>query len=413
MIDLHTKIPKKFQDGTHRLFSPEETLENVSPLLTKMGITRIANVTGLDHIDVPVVMICRPNSRSLATSQGKGMTLAAAKASGVMESIELYHAEHIKLPLILGSYEELRSTHQLIDVYKLPSVKNGRFHPNLQLLWIAGYDLISGREVWLPYEVVHASAKTPAPTGSGCFPSNSNGLASGNHLLEAILHGMCEVVERDATSLWEASGRDKQRQTRLNLDTVDDPGCSELLNKVQAARIEVAIWETTSDIGIPSFLCQISNQSSDSIHAIHSFTGMGCHPAREVALMRALTEAVQCRLTLIAGSRDDMFRKEYENNYHAERLLKGRYHDLLDMKGNVRHFDEVPTYYGDTFNDDIIWAIGKVQGADINQVLVVELTKPEFNLSVARVVIPGLEGPDEAAEYVPGARALAVMGGAQ
>jgi len=52
-----------------------------------MGITRVANVTGLDHVGIPVVMACRPNARGLAVSQGKGLTLDAAKASAVMESI--------------------------------------------------------------------------------------------------------------------------------------------------------------------------------------------------------------------------------------------------------------------------------------------------------------------------------------
>ena len=64
-----------------------------------MGITRIANITGLDRLGIPVVMVCRPNSRSIAVSQGKGLTLDAAKASGLMESVETFHAESITRPL--------------------------------------------------------------------------------------------------------------------------------------------------------------------------------------------------------------------------------------------------------------------------------------------------------------------------
>lgn len=61
-----------------------------------MGITRVADVTGLDRIGIPVVMVCRPNARSLAVSQGKGIDIEAATVSGLMESVELYHAEHIE-----------------------------------------------------------------------------------------------------------------------------------------------------------------------------------------------------------------------------------------------------------------------------------------------------------------------------
>src|SRR5208282_2138326 len=109
---VHGGTFKGYQAGTHRLVSPEDTLERVRPLLPRMGITRVANVTGLDCIGIPVVMVCRPNSRNVAVSQGKGLTLAAAKVSGIMESVEGYHAERVALPLLLGSYEELRATHR-------------------------------------------------------------------------------------------------------------------------------------------------------------------------------------------------------------------------------------------------------------------------------------------------------------
>ena len=44
----------------------------------------------------------------------------------------------------------------------------------------------------------------------------------------------------------------------------------------------------------------------------------------------------------------------------------------------------------------------------MKQVVTVDLTKPEFELPVVRVVIPGLEGPDDDDDYVPGTRARAV-----
>src|SRR5438270_2654827 len=122
MPSLNDVVPKAFRSGTHRTISPEATLSRVRPLMPVMGITRIANVTGLDSIGIPVVMVCRPNSRSLAVSQGKGLELAAAKASGLMESIETYHAETITLPLRLCSYEEIRYTLPVVDVGRLPAV---------------------------------------------------------------------------------------------------------------------------------------------------------------------------------------------------------------------------------------------------------------------------------------------------
>ena len=74
--------------GTERTETPARTLERVQGILPAMGITGIANVTGLDKIGIPVVMTCRPNSRSLSVFQGKGVDLDAARACGVMEACD-------------------------------------------------------------------------------------------------------------------------------------------------------------------------------------------------------------------------------------------------------------------------------------------------------------------------------------
>ena len=50
--------PKKYRAGTHRIVSPEETLESVRRYFPAMGITRVADITGLDVIGLPVVTVC-------------------------------------------------------------------------------------------------------------------------------------------------------------------------------------------------------------------------------------------------------------------------------------------------------------------------------------------------------------------
>ena len=196
-----SRLHKAYRKGNQRICSPEETLELYSPMLPALGITRIANVTGLDRIGIPVVMVCRPNSRSLSVAQGKSLTLTGAKVSGMMEAIESYHGEHITLPLKIATYEELRYTHPLVDPASLNQLSTSYYHPNLQLTWIEGVDLATGKPVWVPYEMVHTNFSLPMPAGTGCFIMSSNGTASGNHILEAISHGICEVVEQNATTL--------------------------------------------------------------------------------------------------------------------------------------------------------------------------------------------------------------------
>jgi YcaO-like protein with predicted kinase domain len=405
-IDLSVGPTKTFRAGTHRLVSPEQTLERVRPHLASMGITRIANVTGLDYLGIPVVMVCRPNSRSLSVSQGKGLTLAAARASGVMESIETYHAEHISQPLKLGSYADLRKELNLVEPAELPSTRGSAYHPHLPLLWIEGYDLIGQASTWVPYELVHTNYSVPFPSGWGCFPATSNGLASGNHVLEAISHAITEVVERDAATLALFESEDARQARRVDLDSVDDPECRGLLERFGRAGFSVAVWEITSDVGIPAFTCAIAEKDADGwLRPFSGAEGRGCHPTRRVALSRALTEAAQSRLTAIAGSRDDLARSDYARVQDASR-------SLAEPGQSLRRFDQAPNWEGETLLEDVRWELERLQAVGVRQVLAVDLTRQEFGIPVVRVVIPGLEsvGPDLYALYSPGARARARLG---
>src|SRR4029077_17912860 len=268
-----------------------------------MGITRVADITGLDVIGLPVVTVCRPNSRAVTVSLGKGLTPAAAKASGVMESIEAFMAERITRPLVLGSVNDLRSSHPLIDVDLLPRTTDSVYHPDALILWIEGRELLTGSPRWVPYEMVHTAYTLPRPTGTGCFIATSNGLASGNHLLEAIRHAICETVERDAATLHSVRAHDDTASRRIDPRTVDDPVCGEALDRIDQAGLSAAIWDMTSDVGVPAFICRIIERRQPPVITEHDAEGMGCHPDRSVALLRALTEAAQSGLGVISGPR--------------------------------------------------------------------------------------------------------------
>ena len=396
---------KAYRRGTHRTADPATTLARAKPHLGSMGITRVANVTGLDRIGVPVVMVSRPNARSLAVSQGKGLTLDAAKASGVMEAIELYHAERIELPLKLGSARELARTHRLVELDALPRLAGSSFHPDLPILWIEGRNLLTDVPAWLPYEVVHTRYTLPLPSGSGCFPASSNGLASGNHILEAIDHGIAEVVERDSTTLWNHLDKARRARTRIDLSTIDDDDCALVLAQLERAEFAVAVWDATTDVGMAAFYCLILDRRHE--HA-HYGAGAGAHPARAVALLRALTEAIQVRTTYITGSRDDLRPDEFTPPGIAQKLRRAR--ALMSEGAPRRSFRDVPTYNSRTCADDLAWMLDRLRTVGIGEVMAVDLTRPEFGVPVVRVVIPGLEGPDDHDRYVPGPRGLELRG---
>ncbi len=387
---------KQFFLGTHRTASPRETLERITPHLKACGITRVANVTGLDYIGIPVVMVVRPNSRGVSVAQGKGASLDAAKVSGLMEAIETFHAERIQENLRFGTLRDLQNDLCIAKVAELPQRPGSRFHPDIPMLWIEGKRLKEQSPVWVPYNVVHTNYTLPSPPGSGIFAETSNGLASGNHLYEAICHGICELIERDAVSLKYLSFSEgdepvQRSECRVDLSTIDDPLCRDVLECYSRARIAVDVLDFTSDIGVPVFECNIREQKGNHFRSLYPTVGWGCHPSRQVALMRALTEAAQSRLTLIAGSRDDAHRNNYRQYGVNSEFPNSKTKTGRNETAGVR-FEQISTVNNGSLEEEMHHLERSLRIAGLDEIIVIDLTKQDLAIPVVRVIVPGLEG---------------------
>jgi YcaO-like protein with predicted kinase domain len=407
-IAFRTDAPvrKAFSDGTQRTVSTEETWRRIRPLFHGFGITRVANLTGLDSLGIPVCAAFRPNSRSLAVSQGKGVDVTAAMVSAAMESIEAYHAEGIVAPLRLGSVEEL-SELPLVDVSRLPLAANKTLHAKSRIFWIEAQNLLDGTRPWVPLELVHLSFTLPALPGSGYFVASSNGLASGNHLLEAVSHGLCEVIERDAVTMWALFGEQYAERTRVDLTTIDDPAVLRLLKQLEWGGVSTAVWDITSDVGVAAFSCAIINKAPSPLQPWPHARGMGCHPSRRIALLRALTEAAQSRLTVIAGSRDDLKQTRYRELLDSENQERTR-KLIVERKGTGRYSD-IPTFEAETFDADVKHLTSRLKASGLGAPLIVDLTRPQLPIAVVRVLVPGLEAMYDMPGYTPGQRAKAAV----
>lgn len=402
-ISVHgTRTPKGFRDGTERTRSPRETLEANRRFMPLMGITRLANITGLDRIGLPVVIAVRPNSRALATSQGKGATLDAAKASALMESIETWHAERVSGPLQFESYAALRERASVLDPAQLTVRADARFFPERAIAWIEGRELFSDTAQWLPYESVSVNT-VRQPGASPIFLGSSNGLASGNHRIEAVLHASCEVIERDALSLWELVPEALRRQRQVNLASIEDPGLAALLDLLDGKGFAIGVWDITTDVGIPTYTCiLVEDPVHSSWRSHHMFSGHGTHLSPEIALSRAIHEAIQSRLTAISGSRDDFLFAEYRRASDPD----DHAHVLATIRGTscTRLFGQVRPPLAATFEDDLGTVMASLARCGVRSLNAVDLTRPEIGIPVVKVVIAGLEGP-RLQSYTPGLRA--------
>lgn len=402
ILDMQTRTPKSYRQGTHRTRTPEETLASNRTFMPRMGITRLANVTGLDRIGLPVCVAVRPNSRSLATSQGKGETLAAAMVSALMESIELWHAEHLDLPVRYASHLELAETSSVMEMTEAPVRADARYDSRRAIQWVEGYDLIGQCCRWLPLELVSMNL-VRQPGQSAIFLESSNGLSSGNHVAEAAVHALAEVIERDAMSLWELYSPVLRKARQVDLATVRDPALVRIIDELHAKGIVIGVWDVTTDLGVPTYSCVIL-EDPDSAHwrPIPAYFGNGTHLSPVIALSRAIHEAIQSRLTAISGSRDDMFHADFVRAGNRDDL--GRMIDHLRSPAPKLAFREQELPIGDSVEEDLITLLDRLKAAGANSVMLVDLTRSDIGIPVVKVVVPALE-PYFTALYQPGARA--------
>ena len=381
-FDRTLRAAKRFVDGMHRTRTPAATVRRARRLMRPLGITRLADFTGLDVIGVPVFSAIRPNGKSLSTSQGKGLDADAARASALMESIETWHAENVALPVVRGSWRQLRAR-GAVDPRRLPRPR-GRLDLDERWPWVAGWDLGAARPVLVPREAVSLDT-TFAPDYRPRFDVSSNGLGTGNHLLEAIAQGLCEVIERDAEARWRAERGDR----RVDLDTVTGAAGRWLLERLRAAGVFVAAWELTSDVGVPVYGCSILEDPDEPAwRALGLYQGFGCHLDPEIALVRALLEAVQTRLTYIAGSRDDFFPFDYARATDEE-LLHAVWHQLHRRPRKLVDLRRAPRLATPTLDGDVEVVLERLDRAGARQVVVVDLGRPELGVPVVKVLIPG------------------------
>lgn len=396
----------KHLDGTIREMAAEDTLHRLEPLLPEFGITRIANITGLDTVGIPVLTVVRPLARSLSVSQGKGVTPELATVSGIMESIEVFHAEQRRPHAGIHKLWECDRDPSFVSPHQLPIRADAHPSSEAAISWVAGENLLGGPQKWIPVELfdLDFAARKAVPL----FIASSNGLASGNTRTEAIVHGLCETIERDQSTFWMAESRwlGLRRERRLSIDSIDDPVCRSLIDKCLSAGLEIFIWYISINIDIPVFACTIADRVNRTQFPQFA-TGYGCHPITGIALARAITEAAQSRLTHISGLREDLtwgrYQEEFSCNTDENKLLLAE----MSQQPSTIDFRSLRFAPGELLDMQSILkcVLECLRRAHFRSAIVVDLATTDA-YSVVFVCVPGLEyaTPKALVLYTPGPR---------
>ena len=391
--------PSYREAGTSvRTSSADASIARVTPYLKDYGITRVANVTHLDRVGVPVHTALKPLGTTLSNGSGKGLTMEASKISAIMEAIEQTHWENDQFARMETTQADLVAQGlPVTDGSELPLFKLSLWNDRLPLDWTTGHDLVTGEEVWTPAELVQANLRSRLAIST--FVTSSNGLASGNNVFEAIYSGLTELVERDAIAMYQAEGNRQTYDPAIDLDQLSahygEPfhGLRELIER---AELRLFVFDCTNEVGVPTYKAFVHDLA---VSRAGAFGGYGTSLDPSVALCRAVTEAMQSRGLVIAGSRDDQFGSVRDaslmHSNHYEAPPEGR------MPLIIRENESTGSIV-----DDVAVVTRKLQDAGMDRIVVLRHTQPGDPVQVVRVIVPRLEGY-RFEQYTPGPRARA------
>ena len=418
-VSLTLKSRKKWtSDGTSRIQPVKVTLENVIPMINKIGISRIANITDLDRLKIPNYSAVLPGTEDyIWVYGGKGPTKNHAKASAIMESIERFSSLPKNYPykLIRGSYGELSKSYNVLKYDDVIEPLSFSLDDKMIMDYCMGFDLLNEKSILVPAPLVIFKYVPKPPSVNPYAFYHTNGLASGNVIEEAICHAFCEVIERDSTSISEFVSSAFQFhilrtiensfiQYGINLNNIDSRKfiddntifsdvimsdianryCQNLLKRFETCQIPLIVKDITSDLGIPTFIAS----SVEWINHDYGYLveGQGTHPDSRIALIRSITEVSQSRAANIQGSRDDLRKIKYNLDDSDDK----RSWQFIKSTKQIK-FSEVRSFYNDDILDDVKLILSKLKEKGLEKAIIVNLTNPTLGIPVVRAIVPGLE----------------------
>ncbi len=361
-------------------------LPGLLDMIGAMGITRLADVTGLDRLGLPVIQAVRPQSLCNAVAHGKGRTPEIAAVSAILEAAEGYFTERVDLfDVTIASADALLVPDGWFDDHLLPGASlRWRDTP---VAWASGKDLLTGRSRHVPFELVHTAYVVPPLPHDGRFAGTTNGLAVAFAEADAILHGLLECLERDAIAQAQRTHGFLQRN-RIDPDTIDDPAIRDLLQMVEDAGLLAGLWHADSIIGTPVIWCHLMEADpGGAILVPHPADGSAASIDPRSAACRAIEEAAQSRLAAISGARDEMTRAYYPRYPDWDRINAHR--ALLADGPRPVDFRRISAVES---GDWLQVLLSRLASRPDTSVIAVPIeTAPLDRLAAVKIVVPGLE----------------------
>ncbi len=358
-----------------RSASTAATRARLEPLLASYGITRVSELTGLDYLGLPVMSAVRPSAATVVTSTGKGATPDAAWVSAVMESIEAAASESHAPPVawegMAADRPDLGYSVKDLNLHAVAAVSDRSV-----LAWEVATDLVSAAPSLVPTASVGLRGWSGMRWLPSAFVTTSNGLAAGSEQDEATVHGLLELVERDALA------RATAEEMRSGADVRCAPGTrtAVLVKALQAQGMSVRMVALPAITGAHVVVAYLSCPDMPQ-----AFGGSGAHPELEHAGEKALMEAVQSRMSVISGLRDDISADAFLQDVRPRVLQQGGVRGAADPLGQ-----RSPADPDDTPARTSASLVSAIHARTGKPVLRCVLSDPAAYPTVVQVQAPGL-----------------------
>lgn len=378
--------------------SPAALLRDLNAILPLLGITRVASQTGLDRTGIPCYAAIRPNSLTIASHQGKGMDEVGAQISAIMEAAEHAVAEAPETPGRTLSLDEVRDGGVgALDVTGLLP-RGFTVDPGLPIRWLEGEEFSTGAPVLVPHDAVVLGV---APVAFTAISQSTNGLAAGTSMDSALLHALCELIERDAVCLWGFKSDAAAFATAVAPEAFDDRGVDTLVARIGRAGYRINLFDQTTNIGVPVIYAVMSPADGADKH-FDAASGAACHPVAAIAARKAIVEAAQTHITNIAGARDDIVDAEYDTSLSRSVavLTEARPGDR-PAPGGIEA--------GASPAELLAFVERGLHRAALKRIVTVRLGSERLGIEVVKAFVPGLEDRLTNKHWRPGPRAASAM----
>lgn len=249
---------------------------------------------------------------------------------------------------------------------------------------VAATRLTDGEPGWLPAALVLREPRADAARRSrlavGC------GCAAGPDWTAAVTSALCEVVERDAVAMWWSGGRAGRP---VSLEALAASAAGDLIGRIgQGKRARhTTLVDIAGDPGLPC-IAAVSFDSDGGGFA----AGFACRTNAASACRAAIIEMCQMELghDVVAAKRSRLGADSLnEADLRQERRAGGVSWDQVELLSGFAG----PISIADTSSADaaLLETMPGLLAARGFHAYAVDLTRAEFGIPVARVVVPGLQ----------------------